>query len=192
METILISAGVIAVAELGDKTQLLAILMVARFHAPVEVILGVLVATLVNHLLAATVGVLISDWLSADNLRWILAVAFAGIAAWMLLPESPPDRRSRLDSLGAFWATAIAFFLVEFGDTTQIATVALAAHFQSVILVVIGTSIGMMVADIPAVYFGEKVIQRLPMRAVRLVAASSFLLLSAAAALGYGTHLVPA
>jgi putative Ca2+/H+ antiporter (TMEM165/GDT1 family) len=177
---------------LGDKTQLLAILMVARFHAPIEVILGVLAATLVNHVLAATVGVLISDWLSADNLRWILAVSFAGIAAWMLLPESPPDRRSRLDGLGAFWATAISFFLVEFGDTTQVATIALAAHFQRVVLVVIGTSIGMMLADIPAVYFGEKVIKRLPMRAVRLVAASSFLLLSAAAALGYGTHLIPA
>jgi len=190
MEAVLVSAGVVAIAELGDKTQLLAVLLAARFRAPIPIVLGIFCATVLNHLLAATLGTLIADWLSPDNLRWILAVSFVGMAVWMLLPEKEAKGPApRHDNFGAFTATFISFFLVEMGDATQIATVALAAHYRNIVPVVIGTTIGMMLADVPAVYLGEIALKRVPMKFARLSAAVMFLLLALAASLDLGHRL---
>lgn len=185
MEALLVSTGIVALAEIGDKTQLLAILLAARFRAPVSIVLGIFAATVVNHLLAATAGTLVGDWLTPDVLRAILAVSFIAMAVWTLMPDRLDGPPKMFDRLGAFGATAISFFLIEMGDKTQIATVALAARYHSILAVAAGTTLGMMIADVPAVYVGDIVAKRIPLKLVRGIAAAVFLLLALAVMLDY-------
>jgi putative Ca2+/H+ antiporter (TMEM165/GDT1 family) len=192
MEAILISAGVVALAEIGDKTQLLAIVLAARYRTPGPIILGILVATALNHGIAATLGNFLGDWLSGDYLRWILAVSFIVIAVWMLLPENAHKPPKMLAGYGPFGATLVSFFLVEFGDTTQLATMVLAARFHSIFAVALGTTLGIMIADIPAVYFGRVVLKRVPLPLVRVCAAVIFIALALGAIMGWGSSLLAA
>ena len=176
MESLLVSALVVAIAEIGDKTQLLAIILATRFKKPVPIILGILVATLANHALAALVGSEASRFLDGAWFRWAIAISFIAMAAWALIPDKADDEDgSKAGRYGVFLTTTIAFFLVEMGDKTQIATVALGARFHNVLLVATGTTIGMMVANVPAVYFGEAVTKVVPLKYVRIGAALVFL-----------------
>ena len=179
LEPFLVSTGVVALAEMGDKTQLLALLLAARYRQTLPVVAGILVATLANHALAAWLGVEVAGVLGRDTLRWILGVSFLAMAAWTLVPDKfdRDDAPRRGDALGAFGATLVAFFLVEIGDKTQLATVALAAQYGSLVAVVAGTTLGMMIADVPAVYFGERVLRRVPVNIVRRIAAAIFAVL---------------
>ena len=177
MEALLVSTGVVALAEIGDKTQLLALLLATRFRKPVPIVLGIFVATLANHAGASAIGSWLVGIVGADVMRWILAVSFFAMAAWTLIPDSPPDESTTAPRFGVFLTTAVAFFLVEMGDKTQIATVALAAQFHSIVWVVLGTTIGMLLANVPVVYLGNALIQRVPMKSVRIVAALSFVAL---------------
>jgi putative Ca2+/H+ antiporter (TMEM165/GDT1 family) len=185
VEAFLISTGVVAFAELGDKTQLLAIVLAARFRAPFLIVLGILGATLLNHALAAVLGLYIGDWLG-ENLRWILAASFLAMGIWTLVPDRLSSEPKLFDRFGALAATLIAFFLVEIGDKTQLATMALAARFRSVVVVTAGTTLGMMIADVPAVYLGDVVAAKIPLRMIRIMAAVIFLLLAAAVVLDFG------
>lgn len=174
MEALLISTGVVALAEIGDKTQLLALLLAARFRKPIPIVFGILAATLANHALAGAVGNWLVGMVGADVLRWVLGISFLAMAAWTLVPDSPPGESSTAPRYGIFLTTVVAFFLVEMGDKTQVATIALAAQFHSLTWVVIGTTIGMMLANVPVVYLGEALIKRVPMKWVRIVAALAF------------------
>ena len=189
MEALLVSAGVVALAEIGDKTQLLAILLAVRFRAPIPIILGILGATIVNHTLAAILGTYIGAWLG-QNLSGILAVSFLAMGIWTLLPDKLDKEPKLFEKFGAFGATLISFFLIEMGDKTQLATMALAARFNDVILVAMGTTLGMMVADVPAVYLGDIVANKIPLRLVRTIAAGIFILLGLAAALDWGRRFL--
>ena len=177
MEALLVSAGVVALAEIGDKTQLLALLLATRFRKPVPIVLGIFVATLANHAGASAVGAWLVGVVGTGVMRWILGLSFLAMAAWTLIPDSPPDETAAAPRFGVFFTTVIAFFLVEMGDKTQIATVALAAQFHSIVWVVLGTTIGMMAANVPVVYLGEALIKRVPLKWVRIVAALSFVAL---------------
>ncbi len=179
MEAFFVSAGLVAVAEIGDKTQLLAMLLAARYRQPVPIILGILVATLANHALAAWAGAAVAGWLGPDVMRWILGVAFLAMAAWCLVPDKADEGPKAIGRAGAFAATAVAFFLVEMGDKTQIATVALAARFHDVAIVTAGTTAGMMLANVPAVLAGDVVSRRISLNLVRAVAAAAFVVLGA-------------
>ncbi len=174
---LLVSTGTVALAEIGDKTQLLALLLAARFRKPWPIIAGILVATLLNHALAAWLGQLIAAWLTPQTMRWIVAASFIGIALWTLKPDTLDDER--LPAHGAFIATTIAFFIAEMGDKTQVATVLLATRFDSLAMVVAGTTLGMLIANVPVVALGSRFAQRLPLRAARIAAACVFLLLGA-------------
>ena len=174
MEAFLVSAGVVALAEIGDKTQLLALLLTARFRAPWPIALGILVATVANHALASAVGVWVVGLIGPAALRWILGVSFIAMAAWTLVPDSAPEESAARPRFGVFVTTVIAFFLVEMGDKTQIATVALAAQFHSLVLVVLGTTIGMLLANVPMVFAGDALMRYVPLKVVRGVAALSF------------------
>jgi putative Ca2+/H+ antiporter (TMEM165/GDT1 family) len=165
MEAFFVSAAVVAVAEIGDKTQLLALMLAARYRKPVPIILGILLATLANHALAAWVGAEVAAW----------------VAGWCLIPDKADDGPQAARQAGAFLATLVAFFIVEIGDKTQIATVALAARFNSLVLVTAGTTIGMLLANAPVVLFGDAIAKRLPLKIVRAVAALLFLALGLAA-----------
>ena len=186
MEAFLISTGVVAFAEIGDKTQLLAFLLAAKFRRPVPIVLGILVATLANHALAAAVGAWIASTLGPEIMRWILGVSFLVMAAWTLVPDKLDDDDAKVGRYGVFLATLVAFFIAEMGDKTQIATVALAARFESVLAVVTGTTFGMMIANVPAVYFGERIAGRIPVRLVHGIAAFIFAVLGVATLLGAG------
>jgi len=186
VEAFLVSTGIVALAEMGDKTQLLALVLAARYRRPIPVILGILVATLANHALAAWLGAGVAAVLGHDALRWILGLSFLAMAAWTLIPDNPEKEKPQSAHLGAFAATLLAFFLVEMGDKTQIATAALAARYASIAAVVAGTTFGMMIADVPAVYFGERVLRRVPAKTVHRVAAAGFALLGALALIGAG------
>jgi len=176
--TILISTGVVALAEMGDKTQLLAFLLAARFKKPVPIILGILLATIVNHGFAGALGAWITTLLSPNALGWILGISFIAIAIWTLKPDEIEEDEAKIAGrFGVFGATTITFFLAEMGDKTQIATVALAANYSSVILVVIGTTLGMMIADVPAVFIGTKFAQKVSMKLVHGIAAAVFAVL---------------
>jgi putative Ca2+/H+ antiporter (TMEM165/GDT1 family) len=188
MEAILVSVGVVAFAEIGDKTQLLAVLLAARFQKPLPVILGILAATILNHLIAATLGTLAADRLTPDVLRWILAVSFLAMGVWTLIPDRLDGEPKLFENFGAFGATLFSFFLVEIGDKTQIATLALAARFHSIVPVAFGTTLGMMIADAPAVYLGKIAATRLPLKPLRLIAAGIFLLLGLAAVFDLGSR----
>jgi putative Ca2+/H+ antiporter (TMEM165/GDT1 family) len=176
--TILISTGVVALAEMGDKTQLLAFLLAARFKKPVPIILGILLATIVNHGFAGALGAWITTLLSPNALGWILGISFIAMAIWTLKPDEIEEDEAKIAGrFGVFGATTITFFLAEMGDKTQIATVALAANYSSVILVVIGTTLGMMIADVPAVFIGTKFAQKVSMKIVHGIAAAVFAVL---------------
>ena len=177
MEAFLISTGVVALAEIGDKTQLLALVLAAKYRRPVPIILGILVATLLNHAAAGVVGAWLAGWLGEELLRWILGLSFIAMAFWMLVPDKLDDEETKPARFGVFLSTLIAFFVVEIGDKTQIATVALAAKYSSLIAVVGGTTLGMMLANVPAVLLGEVAAKKLPMRLVHGVAAAIFAVL---------------
>ena len=178
MDAILTSTAVVALAEIGDKTMLLAIVLAARFRAPVPIILGILVATLANHGIAAFLGHTIAGLLDGEWFRYAVGIGFVAMAAWTLVPDTfEDDDQPKAGRFGAFLTTTIAFFLVEIGDKTQIATIALGAQFGNVALVTIGTTAGMMLANVPAVWFGNAIIERVSLKAVRIVAALLFLLI---------------
>ena len=177
MEPVLISALVVALAEIGDKTQLLAILLATRFRRPIPIIAGILAATIANHLVAATAGYLVSGLLQGAWFRIFVGVSFLVMAGWTLVPDKMDDAPKSDSHWGAFVTTLVSFFLVEIGDKTQIATVALAARYHSVFRVALGTTIGMMAADIPAVFLGEAATRIVPVRYVRWGAAAIFALL---------------
>lgn len=184
MEAFLVSCGVVALAELGDKTQLLALVLAARFRAPWPVILGILTATLANHFLAGAVGTLLAAYMNPQVMRWILAASFLATALWMLIPDKDADLAQKPGRFGAYGTTAITFFLVEMGDKTQIATAALAAQFHVLVPVVAGTVLGMMIADVPVVLLGEAAARKIPLKLVHRIAAIAFLVLGVLVALG--------
>jgi Ca2+/H+ antiporter, TMEM165/GDT1 family len=186
LEAFLISAGVVALAEIGDKTQLLALVLAARFRKPVPIILGILVATLVNHAVAGAVGAWLAALVGPDVLRWVLGLSFIAMAAWMLVPDRIDEDEARPPRFGVFWTTTFAFFVLEIGDKTQIATVALAAKYASLVAVVAGTTIGMLAANVPAVLLGDVAAKKLPMRLVHGIAATIFLVLGVLVLLGVG------
>jgi putative Ca2+/H+ antiporter (TMEM165/GDT1 family) len=175
MQALITSVAVVALAEIGDKTQLLAILLATRFRRPWPIIAGIFAATLANHFLAALVGAEAARLLQGAWFRYLIAISFIVMAGWALIPDKLDEPGERRPRFGAFVTTLIAFFLVEMGDKTQVATVALAARFHSVLEVMIGTTLGMMLANVPAVFLGHQLIKRVPMRAVRVVAALLFL-----------------
>jgi putative Ca2+/H+ antiporter (TMEM165/GDT1 family) len=175
VEALWISTGIVALAEIGDKTQLLAFLLAARFKKPLPIIAGILCATVVNHGLAGALGAWITASLSPEILRWVLGASFIGMAVWTLIPDKIEDDEGDIASRwGVFGATLVTFFLAEMGDKTQIATVAMAAHFADPVLVVVGTTLGMLIADVPAVFIGERLSARIPMRLVHGIAAALF------------------
>ncbi len=180
MEAFLISTGIVSLAEMGDKTQLLSLLLAARFKRPLPIILGILVATLFNHAGAGALGTWVTEWLGPDVMRWILGLAFIAMAGWMLIPDKLDEDDNPRGHFGVFGTTLVAFFLAEMGDKTQIATVALAAQFDAFAAVVAGTTLGMMVANVPAVLVGERVTRKLPIAAIHRVAAVIFALLGLA------------
>ncbi len=177
LEAFLISTGIVALAEMGDKTQLLALVLAARFRRPLPIILGILVATLVNHGFAGALGAWITAVVSADVLRWLLGLSFIVMAGWMLIPDEIEVDAQEKSHFGVFGATLIAFFLAEMGDKTQIATVALAAKYASFYWVVIGTTLGMMIANVPAVLVGDKAAGKLPLKLIHGIAAAIFVVL---------------
>jgi putative Ca2+/H+ antiporter (TMEM165/GDT1 family) len=174
MQAFLVSTGIVALAEIGDKTQLLAFMLAARFRRPLPIILGILVATLANHALAGAVGAWITRVLGPDLLRWILGVSFIAMAIWTLIPDRLDTGAARVPRAGVFGTTLVAFFLAEMGDKTQIATVALAAQYQAFAAVVAGTTLGMMIANVPAVLLGQRIAHRMPIRLVHAIAAAIF------------------
>jgi putative Ca2+/H+ antiporter (TMEM165/GDT1 family) len=190
MNVFLTSTGVVALAEMGDKTQLLALLLAARFRKPVPIILGILLATLVNHGIAGAIGAWISVWLTPTVLRWSVGLLFLAMAAWTLIPDRIEEGETRIATrMGVFGATLITFFLAEMGDKTQIATLALAAHYPAPLLVVAGTTLGMLIADVPAVFVGDRLAARIPMRLVHGTAAAIFAVLGVATLSGLGERL---
>ncbi len=175
MESLFVSTGVVALAEIGDKTQLLAFILAARFKKPVPIILGILAATLINHGLAGALGAWITSVISPDVMRWALGISFLGMAIWTLIPDKIEEEETQVArKLGVFGATFVTFFLAEMGDKTQLATVALAAHYAAPLMVVAGTTLGMLIADVPAVFVGNKFAARIPMKLVHGIAASIF------------------
>lgn len=180
MDAFLVSTGLVALAEMGDKTQLLALLLAARFRKPIPIIIGILVATILNHAVAALLGQWLTSLVSPEVLRWILAISFIAMAAWMLIPDKLDDESEsiqRWQQHGVFLATFILFFIAEIGDKTQIATVALSARFDSLFWVVMGTTVGMMIANVPAVFIGDKMANKLPISLIHKIAATIFLIL---------------
>ena len=185
MEAFLISTGIVALAEIGDKTQLLALLLAARFKRPWPIVWGIFVATVLNHAMAGALGTWITTWISPQTLRWILGASFIAMAVWMLIPDklddgadTPPVR------FGVFGTTVLLFFLAEMGDKTQVATVMLAARFDAYAAVVMGTTLGMMLANVPVVFLGERMTRLLPLRVVHIVSAIIFLALGLIALFG--------
>ncbi|MFY8206674.1 MAG: TMEM165/GDT1 family protein [Arenimonas sp.] len=187
MESLLVSTGVVALAEIGDKTQLLAFLLATRFKKPLPIIAGILVATVFNHALAGALGAWITAVLSPDILRWVLGLSFIAMAVWTMIPDKIEDEEMQVaKKFGVFGATLITFFLAEMGDKTQIATVAMAAHYPSPVLVVIGTTLGMLIADVPAVFIGDRFAARIPMKLVHGIAAAMFAVMGIATLFGAG------
>jgi len=176
VEAMLMSTSVVALAEMGDKTQLLSFVLAAKFRRRGPIILGIFVATLANHFLAGSVGVWLARLVSPDTLRWVVALSFFAFALWALKPDKLDADRALPDT-GVFAATLVAFFVVEMGDKTQLATIALAAHYDALVAVVLGTTLGMMIANVPAVWIGEALTQRVSMTAMRWVAAALFVVL---------------
>ncbi len=190
MEALLVSAGVVALAEIGDKTQLLAFILAARFKKPIPIVLGILCATIVNHGLAGAVGAWITATINPEALRWIVGLSFIGMAIWTMIPDRIEEDETRgVHKLGVFGATLVTFFIAEMGDKTQIATIALTVHYGTPVLVVIGTTLGMLLADVPAVFIGDKLSSKIPMRLVHSIAAVVFGVLGIATLRGLGAGL---
>jgi putative Ca2+/H+ antiporter (TMEM165/GDT1 family) len=186
-EAFFVSVGVVALGEIGDKTQLLALLLAARFRKPLPIILGILVATLANHAGASALGSWITRVLDPQWLRWLLGASFLAVAAWMLIPDTVENvKGSGLGRFGVFGITVVAFFLAEMGDKTQIATVMLAAKYHSLWVVTAGTTLGMMIANVPAVLLGERVTRWLPVKWVHRIAAAVFAVLGVLVLAGVG------
>ncbi len=189
MEALLVSTGIVALAEIGDKTQLLAFILAAKFRRPVPITLGILLATLVNHGFAGAVGSWITTLLGPETLRWVLGLSFLAMAGWTLIPDKFDEEDAKLARFGVFGTTLVAFFLAEMGDKTQVATVALAAQYQSLLLVVAGTTLGMMIANVPAVIMGDRIAEKMPVRLVHRIAAGIFAVLGIATLLGAGDSM---
>jgi putative Ca2+/H+ antiporter (TMEM165/GDT1 family) len=186
LDAFLMSTGIVALAEIGDKTQLLAFMLAARFRRPWPIILGIFIATVANHAFAGAVGTWITRLLGPDVLRWVLGLSFLAMAVWTLIPDKLDDEALATPRLGVLGTTVIAFFLAEMGDKTQVATVALAAQYDAFAAVVSGTTLGMMIANVPAVLVGDRVANRIPVRLVHAIAAVLFALLAVAALAGVG------
>jgi putative Ca2+/H+ antiporter (TMEM165/GDT1 family) len=186
LEAFSISTGIVALAEIGDKTQLLAFMLAARFRKPWPIIAGILVATIANHAFAGAVGAWVTTVLGPDVLRWVLGLSFIAMAVWMMIPDKLDEDEITVPKFGVFATTVVAFFLAEMGDKTQIATVALAAQYGAFVAVVTGTTLGMMIANVPAVLAGNGIAKRLPIRLIHSVAASIFAVLGIAALIGFG------
>jgi putative Ca2+/H+ antiporter (TMEM165/GDT1 family) len=190
LEALLVSTGVVALAEIGDKTQLLAFILAARFRRPWPIVAGILAATVVNHALAGAAGAWLMALAGPIVMRWVLGVSFLAMAAWTLVPDHVDESEAAARSgRGVFATTLIAFFLAEMGDKTQVATVALAAKYASTVAVVAGTTLGMMIANVPAVFLGDRLLRRMPVRLVHGVAAALFAALGIATLLGAGASL---
>lgn len=178
MQALLVSLVAVAIAEIGDKTQLLALILAARYRKPWPICLGIFVATLLNHALAGEAGVLLTQWLSPQTLRWIIGLSFLSVAVWALFPDRIDETEAQhATHHGVFVATAVGFFLAEMGDRTQIATAMLAAHYQPLWQVIAGTTLGMLAANVPVVFLGARFAHRLPLRATRLIACVLFAVL---------------
>lgn len=186
MDAFLVSTGVVALGEMGDKTQLLAILLAAHFKRPWLVCLGILIATLANHALAGAVGMSIAHFLSADVLRWIVGISFIAMAIWLLVPDKLDTMPRPLQRFGVLGATTIMFFIAEMGDKTQIATIALAARYDALIAVVVGTTLGMMLANVPVVFLGDLIAKRISMKVIHGTAALIFVVLGVMSLLNIG------
>ncbi len=177
MEAFLVSAGIVALAEIGDKTQLLSFFLAARYKRPVPIIIAILVATLLNHAFAGMAGAWISHQLGPHTLRMIVGGLFLAMAAWTLVPDKLESEQQRSSRLGVFGASLVSFFLLEMGDKTQVATIVLAARYPSLVAVVCGTTAGMMLANVPAVLLGERVAARAPIGLIQMIAAAAFAIL---------------
>jgi len=186
MDAFLVATGIVGLAEIGDKTQLLAFLLAARFRRPLPIVAGIFVATLLNHAFAAAVGALVSELLGASVMRWVLGLSFLGMAVWAMIPDEVDETEASLARFGVFFTTVLAFFVAEMGDKTQVATVALAARYHEIAAVVAGTTLGMMLANVPAVYFGERIANKVPLTLVHGIAALIFAALGIATLLGAG------
>ncbi|MFO1268025.1 MAG: TMEM165/GDT1 family protein [Rubrivivax sp.] len=190
METLAVSTGVVALGEIGDKTQLLALLLAARFRRPWPIVCGILVATLANHSLAAALGTWITRWVDPAVLRWVLGGSFIAVAVWMLVPDrieaGEKHDAGRAGAWTVFSVTTFAFFLAEMGDKTQVATVMLAARYDALVAVTAGTTLGMMIANVPAVWLGEAAVKRLPAQLVHRIAAVVFAAIGVAVLAGVG------
>jgi putative Ca2+/H+ antiporter (TMEM165/GDT1 family) len=186
MDAFLVATGIVALAEIGDKTQLLAFLLAARFRRPLPIILGIFIATLLNHAFAAAVGALVSELLGPTVMRWVLGLSFLAMAIWALIPDHIDETEAALPKFGVFLTTLLAFFLAEMGDKTQVATVALAARYTEIAAVVAGTTLGMMIANVPAVLFGERIANKIPVTLVHGIAAFIFMGLGMATLMGAG------
>lgn len=189
MEAFLVSTGIVALAEIGDKTQLLAFILAAKFQRPWPIIGAILAATLANHAFAGALGSWVTSLVGPETLRWVLGISFLAMAAWTLVPDKFDEKDARLARFGVFGTTLIAFFLAEMGDKTQFATVALAAKYQSFFTVVAGTTLGMMLANVPAVVLGDRIAQRLPTTLVHRIAAAIFAVMGLATLSGAGAGL---
>lgn len=189
MEAFLVSTGIVALAEIGDKTQLLAFVLAAKFRRPLPIIAAIFVATIANHAFAAAIGTWITGLLGPGTLRWVLGASFLAMAVWTLVPDKIDDEDTPLARYGVFLTTLIAFFVAEMGDKTQVATVALAARYDALIAVVCGTTLGMMIANVPAVYLGDRIANRVSLKLVHGIAAAVFALLGVATLLGAGARL---
>ncbi len=188
MEAFFVSTGIVALAEMGDKTQLLSLVLAARFRKPLPIVMGILAATLANHALAGAAGAWVTTFLDPQVLRWVLGGSFIAMAAWMLIPDKLDEGATAGASprFGVFATTAVAFFLAEMGDKTQIATVMLAARYNAWLPVVAGTTLGMMLANAPVVWLGDKVMRSVPIRVVHLVSAAIFAAIGLAALVNWG------
>ena len=188
MYEFLLSTAIVALAEMGDKTQLLALLLAARFRKPVPILVAILLATLINHGLSAVLGQWVTTVIGSEVLLWIVSIGFIAMAVWMLIPDELGDENASINKwqkFGVFGATFILFFLAEIGDKTQIATVALAARFDSVFWVMLGTTLGMMLANAPAVFLGDKLANRLPISLIHKIGAAIFLVIGVATLVQY-------
>ncbi len=178
-EAFLVSTSVVALAEMGDKTQLLSLILAARYRKPIPIVLGILVATLLNHALAGALGAWLSSLMSPTTLNWVMAIAFIAMGLWILVPDKLDEDEVKVPKkqMGVFFATLVAFFLAEMGDKTQFATIALGAQYSDTFMVVLGTTFGMMLANVPAVYLGNRFADRLPTRVVHMIAAAIFIVI---------------
>ena len=186
LESFLVSTLVVGLAEIGDKTQILSLILAARFQRPVPIIFGILLATLANHALAGLAGTVAGALFSGAWMRWILGISFLSVAVWALFPDRYEEDAEAVSRFGAFASTLVAFFLAEIGDKTQIATIGLAARFEQFYPVVLGTTLGMMLANIPAVLIGDRIADKLPVRAIRITAAAVFVVLGILTIVGIG------